>query len=290
MLSFLIKSNTNQFISKSKCYLASTTVVVNSNRYYTKRESDDVEKQWFKPKESLESELERSNKENKPLVVFLEGPSGSGKRQLLERLENTGYHCIIKPFIDLAKENINEINSTTNFNIKNQSKLYDQLITKNLNNSLKNNSNSNSNNSTFKNNLIFIHRSPISSIIYDNNNNNIESIIKYIKEQKSNEKDYNIVYVYCKTPVELIQQRLGGRYHFNEDNDNELVAKLNITDLQEPSQDIYESMEKESVFDGVLDTTSIKQACPSLLAMFNIYFNNDSLQKLIKDRLAGNKK
>ncbi|KAF2078135.1 hypothetical protein CYY_000519 [Polysphondylium violaceum] len=289
MISCLTNTGIN-LISKpfSKCLPISTTT---SYRYYTKREHDDVEKQWFKPKESLSSELERSNKESKPLVVFLEGPSGSGKRQLLERLSNTGYHCIIKPFIDVAKDNAKDIlQPSSSFDIKNQSKLYDQLIKDNLNQSLLNSSNKSKDQAAFKNNLLFVHRSPISSIIYDKGNNQIESINKFIQQQKQQEKDYNVVYVYCKTPVELIQQRLGGRYHFNEDQDNQLVSKLNITDLQEFSEELYSTMEKESVFDEVLDTTSIKQACPSLLAMFNIYFNNDSLQQLIKDRLNGNKK
>ncbi|KAN0045404.1 hypothetical protein ACTA71_005782 [Dictyostelium dimigraforme] len=248
--------------------------VITSLKFYStsKREEGSVEREWWKPTDSLSEALEKSKAQKKPLFVFLEGPSGSGKQQLLERLSNIGYKTIQNSFFKHSLSSTSSTSSTFD-NTLNQS--INSIKNNSNNNNNNNNNNSNNNNEEIKNNIIFIHRSPISSIIYNNNNNNNnEKLIKEIKEIKEvNNENYNSIYIYCKTPIELIEQRLGGRYHFYEDNETELLEKLKIKSHQEPSYEIYNLLEKESIFNQTLDTTSIKQACPSLLANFNIYFN-----------------
>ncbi|KAN0031490.1 hypothetical protein ACTFIV_005354 [Dictyostelium citrinum] len=234
--------------------------LTSSLKFYSNsiREEGSVEKEWWKPTDNLSDALEKSKAQKKPLFVFLEGPSGSGKQQLLERFSNIGYQTIQNSFF---KHSLSSPPTT-----------FDNTLNQSIE-SIKNSNNKNE----IKNNIIFIHRSPISSIIYNkinNNNNDNEKLIKEIKEIKEiNNENYNSIYIYCKTPIELIEQRLGGRYHFYEENETELLEKLNIKSQQEQSYEIYDLLEKESIFNQTLDTTSIKQACPSLLANFNIYFS-----------------
>ncbi|EGC37369.1 hypothetical protein DICPUDRAFT_150028 [Dictyostelium purpureum] len=234
-------------------------------RFYSnnsKREQLSVEREWWKPNKDLSLILEKSKQEKKPLFVFLEGISGSGKQQLLERLSNTGYKTISNTFFK-DSSNLKDTNFSNHFdsNLK--------LSINQLNNS---------NLESIKNNLVFVHRSPISSIVYNNiNNKELFSLIKdQILKEKENQinNEINSVYIYCKTPIELVEQRLGGRYHFYDEKELDLLEILKIQDNQDRSVEIYEQLlENNLIFNQTLDTTSIKQACPSLLALFNIYFN-----------------
>ncbi|KAM9954508.1 hypothetical protein ACTFIW_003108 [Dictyostelium discoideum] len=258
-------STINNICLKNKIFGESLTSL-SSLKFYSKsiREEGSVEREWWKPTDNLSEALEKSKEQKKPLFVFLEGPSGSGKQQLLERFSNIGYKTIQNSFFKHSLSSPPTSPTSSFDNTLNQSI---ELIKNNNNN----------NQDEIKNNIIFIHRSPISSIIYDNiinNKNDNEKLIKEIKKIiEINNENYNSVYIYCKTPVELIEQRLGGRYHFYEDNETELLEKLNIKSHQEPSYEIYNLLEKESIFNQTLDTTSIKQACPGLLANFNIFFS-----------------
>eukprot|EP01132_Coremiostelium_polycephalum_P007382 gene7382-9067_t len=255
----------------------------------TQRDSLSVEKEWFQPNKKLEDALENAKQKNKPLYVYLEGPSGAGKQQLIERMSNIGYKTISNPFFSFVKQS----NHSGNVNLSKQwdKFLIDSILKEEKENPIEN----------IKNNIIFVHRSPIlSPIIYnqkeplpilneeeedeidqkqiDKFNEIVESIKKQYQDDRiknSTISNQESVTIYCKTPIELIQQRIGGRYHFYEDSDIDIVYNFKFKEYQDFSFKVYDRLvQSQQCFDGVLDTTSIKQACPSLLALFNIYFNN----------------
>ncbi|KYR00210.1 hypothetical protein DLAC_03367 [Tieghemostelium lacteum] len=225
-----------------------------------RQKGEAVEKVWFNNDYGLIEKLDSCKREGKPLLVYLESPSGAGKQQLLERIGNLEYRTISQSFIGHMKSK-----DTSNVNTykEDNRKVIKSVIEDCQKSSI-----------DTKNSIVFIHRyEPFSSIMYDRSKS-FEEKEKLLDELLSQNRDDKVL-VYCRTPEELIEQRLGGRYHFYEDNETKLIKEHKVIESQEQSQELYNKLEKR--FDSVLDTTSIKQACPSLLAKFNIFFDKSKI-------------
>jgi hypothetical protein len=64
------------------------------------REQESVELKWFKPNDAL-VKLRQENS-TKLVYVFLEGPTGAGKTEVLTKLNKMGYSTRDVPFLPLA--------------------------------------------------------------------------------------------------------------------------------------------------------------------------------------------
>ncbi|EFA83586.1 hypothetical protein PPL_02652 [Heterostelium album PN500] len=227
-----------------------------------RKQQEEVEKDWFKPNQVLKKYHDDLIAKELPHVVYLEGPSGSGKAQLLERLHKLGYETIAQPYLHFTMEPVNQKPSKT------QQTNWANDINNQINRFLQKKQ-------SIKNGLIFVHRSPLfSSTLYSNlcEFEDVDKAVSHInseyKENSNNNDNYGESIIYCKTPEELIEQRVQGRYFNSDDVDiNKTMKAL------KQSIDVYDRIEKENnIFRATLDTTSVKQSCPGILAMFDIYF------------------
>ncbi|GAM24325.1 hypothetical protein SAMD00019534_075000 [Acytostelium subglobosum LB1] len=248
-----------------------------------RQQNEEVEKDWFKPNDRLiKYHHDITTTRKQPHVVYLEGPSGSGKAQLLERIDKLGYQTLCTPFLSFSLDHNGADVSTSITSLQSS---WDQLIEQRITEIIKSKQ-------QLKNDMLFVHRSPISSVIYSALMRGDDRLIKattMLVDGLSAERGNSIIY--CKTPIELIEQRVEGRYHFYDDNQKAIVDRLHSKQYLQKSVEMYNALESHSnVIRATLDTTSIKQACPGLLALFNIYFTpSASFQTLLNNRLKEKK-
>ena len=67
------------------------------------RPSTGVEKEWFQENAAMAQKIKDVQQKKKLHFVFLEGPAGSGKSDILWRLQKVGYTTAYHSFADLFK-------------------------------------------------------------------------------------------------------------------------------------------------------------------------------------------
>jgi len=207
-------------------------------------------------------------------MVFLEGPAGSGKLAVLERLEKLGYKVHHNSFLQHCKDNPHLHPRKSLIHIPWTSKLLQTMQS-----SLQSSSSQQTNSPPFKHNVVFFNRSIITPFVYSssfhisndtasttNNNQQLTELMKELKET------YNASTVLCLTDPIAKKLRIGKRLFLAEDDEKKLLEELGDADeqLQNEYEKRYNYFEQHGFFDAILPCNSSKQAVANLLTMLDI--------------------
>jgi len=225
------------------------------------RPNEAVEEQWFQKNSKLLEQFQKSSqhpRSNGVHIIFLEGSSGAGKKEILNRLQKTGFCTYSDPFGKYLQD---EKKSPPSH--KWEEKMYKYLDSISLQKQ----------GPPMKNKIVFLGRSPLSSLIYSNPTTNLElakfkNLIAEIKER------FSASFLFCKTEPMIILQRIHGRFELSTDEQKELAKqrKENDEDYIHQILQKYDYLLQQDLFDAVLDTTSTKQAAAALLRMLDLGF------------------
>eukprot|EP01091_Cochliopodium_minus_P007224 TRINITY_DN17141_c0_g1_i1.p1 TRINITY_DN17141_c0_g1~~TRINITY_DN17141_c0_g1_i1.p1 ORF type:complete len:271 (-),score=64.86 TRINITY_DN17141_c0_g1_i1:68-880(-) len=208
--------------------------------------------------------LKRKANENKLYYVFIDGPTGAGKNEMKWRLDKTGYRTFSIPYLSFYINNKEARNEE--IGKKYVSELFN--VVNDLGKDFKNGG-------KFKDNLVFILRSPLSPFLCGT-----ENLKEFCLQQNNNLRkqidDQFSIIVTMPDPLKQIlrtserihlesdQERLSVRKDLFREDDEEFLLKQNETfhKFMENNPDIIDRIPST----GVLFSTSTKQAVANLLS------------------------
>jgi len=203
--------------------------------------------------------------------VCLEGVCGTGKKDLLARLEKMG-HATLSPRLPFES-------LTTSFD-----KSYQERWLQNWKAAVTKKS---ATPGSVKDNLVFVLRSPVSvlHIFHPSSNTVPQTITKNTFAMIGQLKqDLNFSVVLCNTELDVLQQRLAGRYQLGTEQEKQLCTyygELNSKYVEQVNSkykvllDKFNHSAQERQFSGleaVINTTSTKQSTTALLRLLGLSF------------------
>eukprot|EP01130_Rhizamoeba_saxonica_P002220 TRINITY_DN1206_c0_g1_i1.p1 TRINITY_DN1206_c0_g1~~TRINITY_DN1206_c0_g1_i1.p1 ORF type:complete len:220 (+),score=37.88 TRINITY_DN1206_c0_g1_i1:211-870(+) len=183
-------------------------------------------------------------------IIFLEGPSGTGKKDILWRLHNIGYTVVVLPYLDHAMQF--DIDSIKIPEIANE---WEQKLVSHLEQSLKM--------SEHKDQVVFVHRSPFSV-----------NIFKGIDENSNKHLPFSSSTIMCHADEIRIMERVQARPYMEVDEiKKQYIEILQDNDKKNNIEERYASIMEKRDFDSRLNTTSVKQATANILTQCGLDFN-----------------
>jgi len=220
--------------------------------------------QFFSKSPVIIAKRNKARTNNEPLLLFLEGPPGTGIPQILSRLNKIGYYCIFRPYVPFIIEKFQKCGYSPNgvlvSHLWNADLLTQLEQTKQLHSQ---------DPKRFKEDIVFVQRSPMTSLIYSVTEHRpyFTDLIYHIT------KTYNTAFVLCESDMIRIHERIGERNYYAVGNEKVIREQLNEENQQalEEIHDKYKKL-KETLFDTSLTTTDTKQAVANILTMCGIEF------------------
>eukprot|EP01116_Phalansterium_solitarium_P001733 TRINITY_DN11542_c0_g1_i1.p1 TRINITY_DN11542_c0_g1~~TRINITY_DN11542_c0_g1_i1.p1 ORF type:complete len:295 (+),score=65.99 TRINITY_DN11542_c0_g1_i1:114-998(+) len=212
-----------------------------------------VEKVWFPTSDALAGRVEAAKKRGTPLFVFLEGPAGSGKTELLRRLERLGYRTIAVPFVEHAAQHPPGRLRALRWASEMLRQL-DEIVRSNKE-------------APVKDAVVFVARSPLSTEVYAPGD--LPDVMADMRQV------FDCAVILCHAEPVILLQRIAGRYELSPHEQKDVRSRLGEPDdvaQQSIAWDRYGQLEAKGSFDAVLPTTSTKQATAGILRLLGLGF------------------
>jgi len=204
--------------------------------------------------------------------VFLEGGGGAGKKDLLWRLSKMGHEIILYPYVSFMADIPHKYDPIKDHNIL-QVRWNNKIIS-----AMENIAALSKGGKRYKNDLVFVHRSPLSSYQYAQNKKEAQLYLDLVREIKS---AFSSTLVLCKADPMRAQERIGERLLVTHEKEKTLRKKLGESDtlarIQQESEEYERYMKNEANQEGIMDelvhTTSAKQAQAQILKLYGVEMN-----------------
>mmetsp|Transcript_23012 Transcript_23012/g.29382 ORF Transcript_23012/g.29382 Transcript_23012/m.29382 type:complete len:299 (+) Transcript_23012:93-989(+) len=221
---------------------------------------NEEHKEWFATSERLT----KARSAGKPHIVYLEGPPGSGKKDVLGRLAKLGYATSTSNFFALMASAGSSLPEAEREHELELSGFIDNV-------------NSNSDKpGYFKDNLVFRNRSLLSMKNY------------FCNPQEARKALYklypNFSVIMCKADPTVRMQRVGLRQYYAKEKERATLHQLKEDD-QEYLDSIggtyneYLESKEAQIFDGSVFTTSVKQGAAAILSLYGVKPTITQMQK-----------
>ncbi|KAL6079759.1 hypothetical protein QOT17_000872 [Balamuthia mandrillaris] len=240
-------------------------------------------REFWQTQENLKGKHQEAlnSTEEKLHFVFVEGPAGTGKKDFLWRLRKIGYRVLHgHSFVPLAAQlDYHKANTRLHAQVEWTQRLLSGLR------SLKNEAleiQTKQQQPTFKDNIVFVHRSPLSSYLRLRHEEEAKQGIApsssrfFLELMRECQKEYSTSLIVCKSDIIRMKERLAERYfdaeQESEQRIRELLGEQNEDEMNKWVQ-LYNKLaedQSEGPVDGIVDTTSTKQAVAQILKLYGI--------------------
>lgn len=225
--------------------------------------------------------------------VCLEGSCGTGKADLLGRLQRQGFRTVVNRYYEHAMEmrcttgssrsatqaahqihqhlkqgGVHGIRGKGAFMAQPMPLLSAHLWAAKLIDALREHSQAKAGGVVYKENTVFVHRSLLTPVIYG-----VEHYSDLFDEIRH---EYNISLIGCYSDPIRQAERVGERLYWAEGIEKEIRTELENEEKMRLTNELYELYERRGYFDAMLPTTSTKQAQVHLLSMCGIDFDPDN--------------